>query len=59
MKQAFVIVFTCAALVIAMSASTTTANAACTYQACFNKCIKNGKNDSSRCARGCARICTG
>jgi hypothetical protein len=59
MNQAFVSMFTCGALIIAMSASTTPANAACTYQACFNKCIKNGKNNSSMCARGCARICTG
>ena len=52
MKRAFVSIFMCAALAIAMSASTTTANAACSYQACFNKCIKAGNNNSSMCARG-------
>jgi hypothetical protein len=58
MKQAFTSVFTCAALIVAMGVSTITANAAqgaCSYQACFNKCIK--KNNSSICARGCGRHC--
>jgi hypothetical protein len=60
MKQAFTSMFACAALIVAMSVSTITANAAqgaCSYQACFNKCVQKGSNNSSMCARGCARYC--
>jgi hypothetical protein len=60
MKLAFASILACGALLIAIGVDAATpakaAQGACSYQACFSNCTKNGKTGSV-CARGCARRC--
>jgi hypothetical protein len=55
MRLAFAIV--CGTFLVAMPLSPIPANAAkaCSYQKCFNHCVKTGANNASMCSRYCSR----
>jgi hypothetical protein len=59
MKLAFAVMFVCGALFVSADSATPVKaqTGACSYQACFNKCVKAGNNNSTVCNRGCARRC--